>query len=907
MWIRSYSRGTLNATYAAPALSSTPVSTVYRTSTEFTTISGAAASSPTPTIPTSSYISLITTGLDSLSSTLTPYGFGRSYTWSQVITPTYLGKVYVIIDNLNHTTISTSTDSAALASNTHYLQNGTLKLLHRTDVNEAGTVTRVVPTGVNGSTVVAYPTPFTTVAESLSWSGSVPTFISGVECCSPFITSSPVPQSHYPFPSSTGSTDSRDPSGWLYDLIISVTEYSGSRNLSSLLAPATINSALNYCPFQDCDIPTRTAAAAEVEAAADLLTTTVHVTVSSSSADQPTSSANTLPLAAAAAPTPTRTVSPAEVAVSSESQRSSAAQNSQASQVPTALAQSQASPSTPSSAVNSSPATISSAANAGGIIASVFGAHATVTISPAGAPSTAVPAASQTAPVSAQSAASAPVSAQSRVSAPVSAQSAASTPSGLGSQSVIRSAASQVAPISVGSTAVPINPVSLTTSISGSSVVIPGVIIGSQTVPIGATVIVGSTPVALITSNSQTYAVIGSSTSPLQYAAASAGSAGGPAPLVIGSSTVTPNSASQYIVSGQTLAPGSSITIGSGSSTTVVGLQITGSQTLLVVGSSTSTLQVIPQTGLSFHAPPTPITIGSAVLSPAANSGYIFGSQVLSPGGSITLGSGASTTVVALQTSGSETLLIVGSSTSTVHGSPPVTAVRVTPGPITVGSATITPNSASDSTMTVQGSSPVTAGPITVGSATITPNSVSAYVIGSQTLSPGGPAITVSGTRYSLQTSGSATLLIAGSSTMTVQGSSPVTAGPITVGSATITPNSASEYVIGSQTLSPGGPAITVSGTRYSLAPSATQIVIGSSTEVLVSGTGLASYIWNGIGGNTGTSTAQATATGGGSAGSTGSQNTAAPKSDAADVRAGCLRCPLGLVVAVFLFVLISM
>lgn len=105
---------------------------------------------------------------------------------------------------------------------------------------------------------------------------------------------------------------------------------------------------------------------------------------------------------------------------------------------------------------------------------------------------------------------------------------------------------------------------------------------------------------------------------------------------------------------------------------------------------------------------------------------------------------------------------------------------------------------------------------------------------------------------------------------------------------------------------------MTVSGTRYSLALGATEIVIGSSTEVLTCESGLASYIWNGIGGGTGTSTGQAAATGESSllsssgsssdvvttgvystsgvsaaSGPAGSQSTTATTSDAMNARAG--------------------
>ena len=61
-----------------------------------------------------------------------------------------------------------------------------------------------------------------------------------------------------------------------------------------------------------------------------------------------------------------------------------------------------------------------------------------------------------------------------------------------------------------------------------------------------------------------------------------------------------------------------------------------------------------------------------------------------------------------------------------------------------------------------------------------------------------------------------------------------VTAAPVlTINNQPVRPNSASEYIIEGQTLIPGGPAITVSGTPISLAPSASNVVVGSSTEAL--------------------------------------------------------------------------
>jgi len=91
--------------------------------------------------------------------------------------------------------------------------------------------------------------------------------------------------------------------------------------------------------------------------------------------------------------------------------------------------------------------------------------------------------------------------------------------------------------------------------------------------------------------------------------------------------------------------------------------------------------------------------------------------------------------------------------------------------------------------------------------------SPSEYVIASQTLIGGGNAITVSGTTYSLATTG-ATVIING-----------VTQHFVQPGSST--------YIIGSQTLIAGSPAITVSGTKVSLMPGGSSVVVGGTTEAV--------------------------------------------------------------------------
>ena len=124
---------------------------------------------------------------------------------------------------------------------------------------------------------------------------------------------------------------------------------------------------------------------------------------------------------------------------------------------------------------------------------------------------------------------------------------------------------------------------------------------------------------------------------------------------------------------------------------------------------------------------------------------------------------------------------------------------------------------------------------ITFGGQTYTANPSSRFVIGSQTLQPGGPAITHDGHIISL---GSPIIVIDSSTDVSSVLPTKITlllnAAPVlTLGDQLVTANSASGYTVGSQTLVPGGPAITFSGTRISLAPSASDIIIGSSTEAL--------------------------------------------------------------------------
>ena len=192
---------------------------------------------------------------------------------------------------------------------------------------------------------------------------------------------------------------------------------------------------------------------------------------------------------------------------------------------------------------------------------------------------------------------------------------------------------------------------------------------------------------------------------------------------------------------------------------------------------------------------PPALTIGAQAVTANALGQYIIGGQTLTAGGVITL----SGTRVSL--SPDEVAVIVGSSTENLV---------MTPHP-----------------------------DLTIGIQTVTANSLNQYIIGGQTLTPGG-VLTLSGTRISL--SPDETAVIVGSSTESLV----ITPPPdLTIGSQTITANSLDQYIIGGQTLTPGG-VITVSGTRVSLATDETALVVGTSTEILGQATDKAGVESNG-------------------------------------------------------------
>ena len=222
----------------------------------------------------------------------------------------------------------------------------------------------------------------------------------------------------------------------------------------------------------------------------------------------------------------------------------------------------------------------------------------------------------------------------------------------------------------------------------------------------------------------------------------------------------------------------------------------------------------------------TVITMAGVPFSISGNTVYV-GSQTLTPGGAITV-SGTLVSVAA-----SATAVVIG--TSTIPLSP--------------------------SAANPVGSPPV----LSLAGYTFVENPASVFIIGSQTLTPGG-VITFDGSTVSLVLS--ATAVVIGTNTIPLSpglGTPASSPEVLTLGGSVFTANSVSGFVIGSQTLTAGG-VLTVSGTVVSLAPEGSAVVIGSSTEVLAGVSATASVdvggiIYSAFGGGSGTASVESAAT----------------------------------------------
>lgn len=374
---------------------------------------------------------------------------------------------------------------------------------------------------------------------------------------------------------------------------------------------------------------------------------------------------------------------------------------------------------------------------------------------------------------------------------------------------------------------------------------------GSNTVaPAGSPVVISSSTFSV--APSATAIIVNVAASAIQFPASSApstpnlgaiiaGAFTGHLAITEGSQSISLNTASQFHIGSQTLAPGSA-------PITVSGLtsSLDSSASAIIVNGQTGPLFVTPS--LPASAAPV-ITINSQPITPNSVSAYIIASKTFAPGSSpitvmgttYSLASAASAIVINGQASPLPT--------------PPISAIIA---PIlTIASQSLTPKSASayilSSRTLAPGSSPVTISGTTYSLATsasvivingqtsflaasqpapvLTLSSLPVYVFGTQNLFPGAPPITINKTPLSLAPSGSA-IVVGGTTQIITAGSSPV----VSVGSQTLTGSMAAqtEYVVGSLTLIPGAPGIKISGMDVSLGASATAVVVGGGTEGFV-------------------------------------------------------------------------
>lgn len=239
------------------------------------------------------------------------------------------------------------------------------------------------------------------------------------------------------------------------------------------------------------------------------------------------------------------------------------------------------------------------------------------------------------------------------------------------------------------------------------------------------------------------------------------------------------------------------------SQTLAPGSQITHSSTTYSLASNGATLLIAGSQGITTQILATPTT-------PSPSSFIVVGAQTVFAGSSAIVLSG---TTYSLASNGA-TLLIAGSQGTS-------TQILATPAPspssyVVIGTNTI---SAGSSAITVSG----TTYSLAPSNNVLVVDGTSQYLIGSQTLVPGGAAITVSGTVASLLPGGSSVVI--GGSTLgltALTGSGPITTSEV-------------EYIIGSQTLSAGGVAtLSISGSavQVSLLAGGSSVVIGGTTTM---------------------------------------------------------------------------
>ena len=325
------------------------------------------------------------------------------------------------------------------------------------------------------------------------------------------------------------------------------------------------------------------------------------------------------------------------------------------------------------------------------------------------------------------------------------------------------------------------------------------------------------------------------------------------AQLMVAGATYTADSASRFIIAGQTLSQGGAITV----SSTPISWAIGGATA--IVGMSSQALFPTPQ--------PLILTFRGSHYTADIASAFSIGSQILTPGGAITI----SNTPISLVPGG--TIAVEGThrqllaSNQNPTQAPVLTLNGITytadkSSAFTIEGQTLIPGSsiivsgtqislAVGGTLAAVGTSIQLLNPaeptakvplLTFEGTTYTADAPSAFIINGQALTAGG-AVKADGTLLSLDIEGTAAII--GSSTQML-GTATITgshAATIHLGAQAYTEESAGEFDIGGQTLMQCG-EITVGGTPVSFQAGGTGVVIDSSTEAV----GVGGWIMSGLG-----------------------------------------------------------
>ena len=329
-----------------------------------------------------------------------------------------------------------------------------------------------------------------------------------------------------------------------------------------------------------------------------------------------------------------------------------------------------------------------------------------------------------------------------------------------------------------------------------------------------------------------------------------------PAILPIGSSSIVANLEGNFVIGSQTLIPGGSPITALGKS-----IYLQPSNPAAIIDGSTVALQQKPLEP-GYSTPPIVLPIGSSSIAANSEGNFVIGSQTLIPGGSPVTALGKS---IYLPPSGSAA--VIDGNTVALDQAPPVltfgtqTFEQEKAGGFIIGSQTLIVGGAPITVAGTPVSLPPSAPSSVFGLTTIVHQAKSgALVFGDQLLEPGrtGGYVLGSQTIYPGQapiTIKGTALSLAPSASELIIGSKTLTARPapnlptVVVYRATVQTNTASELLIAGQTLVPGAPPISIDGQPVSLAPGESQIVIGSSTRTLSSAdSGLASLILQGFG-----------------------------------------------------------